>query len=131
MPKTARTFVPESAAETFKSIVSTAVPVAPLLSTPAYIMLVAYIIVGITILLPFELKVYNEDKQEFEVIEYNFAHRLLLLLYLLIPVCLHIYTVNCMMVGNCTVWSYAYTFIHIIWILVFVIVAFSYAFSRK
>jgi len=103
----------------------------PNVSTPAYIMMIAYIIVGIVILLPFELKVYNDVTQEFEIIEYNLAHRVLLILYLLLPVCLHIYSVNCMMVGNCTIWSYVYTLIHVIWILVFIIIAFSYAFGRK
>lgn len=103
----------------------------PAVTTPAYIMMFAYIIVGIVILLPFELKVYNDVTQEFEIIEYNLAHRILLILYLLLPVCLHIYSVNCMMVGNCTLWSYVFTFIHVIWILVFIIIAFSYAFSRK
>jgi hypothetical protein len=103
----------------------------PFLTTPAYIMLVAYVIMGVTIMLPFELKVYDEKDETFKVIEYNFAHRLLLILYLLIPVCLHIYSVNCMIVGNCTLWSYVFTFIHILWILVFIVIAFSYAFSRR
>ncbi len=101
------------------------------LTTPAYILLIAYVIVGIVILLPFELKVYNDVSQEYEIIEYKFMHRLLLILYLLLPIILHVYSVNCMMVGNCTIWSYVYTFIHVTWILVFIFIAFSYAFAKK
>lgn len=101
------------------------------LTTPAYILMIAYVIVGIVILLPFELKVYNDVNQEYEIIEYKFMHRLLLILYLLLPIILHVYSVNCMMVGNCTIWSYVYTFIHVTWILVFIFIAFSYAFAKK
>lgn len=101
------------------------------LTTPAYILMVAYIIVGVLILLPFELKVWNEAEQQYTILEYKFLHRFLLILYLLLPVIIHIYSVNCMMVGNCTLWSYIYTFIHVIWIAVFIIIAFSYLFTHK
>ena len=110
---------------------SSPLSILPNITTPAYIMIVAYLIVGVVILIPFELKVYNDATQEFEIIEYNILHRVLLILYLLLPVCLHVYSVNCMMVGNCTIWSYVYTFIHVAWILVFILIAFSYALFRK
>jgi hypothetical protein len=100
------------------------------LSTPAYILAIAYIIVCVIIILPFELKIYNDATSQYEVIEYNFLHRLLLILYLLLPIILHVYSVNCMMVGNCTLWSYIYTFIHVVWIVVFIIIAFSYTMRK-
>ena len=122
--------MPKTTVSTLSSTPMPSLTLFTTITTPAYIMVVAYIIVGVVILLPFELKVYNDATQEFEIIQYNVAHRILLILYLLLPVCLHIYSVNCMMVGNCTIWSYVYTFIHVIWILVFIFIAFSYAFSR-
>ena len=122
--------MPKTTVSTLSSTPMPSLTLFTTITTPAYIMVVAYIIVGVVILLPFELKVYNDATQEFEIIQYNLAHRILLILYLLLPVCLHIYSVNCMMVGNCTIWSYVYTFIHVIWILVFIFIAFSYAFSR-
>jgi hypothetical protein len=105
------------------------------LTTPAYILLIAYAILVIVILLPFELKIYNEVTQEFEIIEYNFMYRFLLVLYISLPIFLHVLSVNCMMIGSrwggCVIWTYIYTFVNIIWITAFIIIAFTYAFGRK
>lgn len=102
----------------------------PLLSTPAFILTISYVIFCVIIMLPFELKIYNEQKDDYVILEYNFVHRLLLVLFFLLPIILNIYSVNCMMVGNCTLWSYIVTFINVFWIVLFISIAFIYAMRK-
>lgn len=101
------------------------------LSTPAVMMLVAYCVMALIILLPLEMPVYDEQTGEYTVIEYNFGHRILMLLFIAIPVIASVYSVQCMMVGECTVWSYIVSIVHVFWVAVFVLVALIFAFRRK
>ena len=100
------------------------------LSTPAVIAFVAYLVLALIIILPFEIPVKDDKTGEIVVLKYNFFERLLILLLISLPLAFYIYSINCMMVGNCEVLSYLIAFLTVIWVGVMVIMAFMYTFSR-
>jgi hypothetical protein len=99
------------------------------LSTPAYIALIAYIILSLTIILPFEYPMTNENN-ETVIIKYDVGQRLICLILMAVPIGLSIYSINCMMVGKCEVLSYVTSLISVLWVAIFVIVAFMTTFSN-
>jgi hypothetical protein len=100
------------------------------LSTPAVIALIAYLILALVIILPFEIPVKDDNTGHIVVLKYNFAERLLVLLLLTLPIALSIYSINCMVVGNCDLLSYLIAFLTVIWVAIMVVCAFMYTFSR-
>lgn len=101
------------------------------LSMPAVIALIAYIVLALVIMLPFEFPVTDERTGEVVIVKYNFMERLIVLVLLLIPVGLSVYTINCMMMGNCKTWSYIVSIISVFWVVLFVISAFVYTLNKK
>lgn len=101
------------------------------LYTPTIIAFIGYIILAITIILPFEYPVYNEQDGSMYVLKYDFFQRLIMLLIMTIPIILSIYTINCMIGGNCILWSYVVTIMTVLWIVIFVISAIVYTFHNK
>lgn len=101
------------------------------LSTPATIALIAYVIMSIVILLPFEFPIYDDRTQKQYIVKYDFFQRVLMLLLILIPLALSVYSINCMMVGSCEIWSYVVALVSVFWVAIFVLVAFFYTFSAK
>jgi len=103
------------------------------LSIPAFISAVAYIIMCVIILLPVNIPEYDDDGQNIDPIapQYNFGYRILLLLILLIPFGLSIYSVNCMMTGGCVVWSYIQSILIVLWVLLFIVMIFLSNNSNK
>ena len=99
------------------------------LSTPAIIALFAYIILALTILLPFEFPVHDDATGEDYVVSYDIGQRLVVILLLTIPIVLSIYSINCFMMGKCMVWSYVVTTISVFWVITFVITALLYTFK--
>lgn len=97
---------------------------------PTVIALIAYIILAIFIILPFDFPVKTENGKKY-IVKYNFWQRFITILLLLVPVALSLYTINCLMSGNCVVWSYAVTAITAIWVLVFAIMAMVYTWSPQ
>jgi hypothetical protein len=100
------------------------------LHMPAFIAAVAYLILVITILLPFEFPAYDEITGQEYIVKYDLGQRLIALLLMTIPIALSIYTINCMMAGNCLIWSYVVSIITVIWVAIFVITAVMYTFRR-
>lgn len=98
--------------------------------TPAILAFVGYIIVALVVILPFEIPVYDETNDKVYVVKYDLAQRLVTLLLLTIPLALSVYTINCMMAGQCVVWSYAVSIMAILWAAIFVIGAFAYTFRK-
>lgn len=98
---------------------------------PAIIALIAYIIMGIVILLPFEYPVYDQKTDSMFVLKYNFGQRLIILLLMTIPIALSVYTINCMMAGSCLVWSYIISIATVLWIAMFVLSAIIYTWAPK
>ena len=101
------------------------------LYTPTIVAFIGYIILAITIILPFEYPVYNEQDGSMYVLKYDFFQRLIMLLIMTIPIILSIYTINCMIGGNCVLWSYVVSLMTVIWIVIFVISAIVYTFHNK
>lgn len=84
---------------------------------PAYIAAVAYLVMAFVVLLPLDIGELDKTKK------YNFWNRLLIVLVMLIPIALSLYSINCMMVGKCVVWSYVNSIFICIWVLLFVTAA--------
>jgi hypothetical protein len=101
------------------------------ISTPAVISLIAYIVLALVIILPFEFPVTDERTGEVVVVKYDIVERLIVLLLLLIPIALSVYTINCMMSGNCVLWSYIISLISVFWVILFVISAFIYTMRKS
>lgn len=92
------------------------------LSRPAYISAIAYLVVIIMILLPFNIKNSLDMDNETEISnQYVFTQRLFLVLLMSIPFALSVYSINCFVVGKCFVWSYFHSILVVIWVLLFVL----------
>jgi len=98
---------------------------------PAVIALIGYAIMAIIILLPFEYPVYDEKKGKKVYIKYDLGQRIVTLLLMTIPIILSVYSINCMMSGNCLVWSYIVAIGTVLWIAMFVISALVYTWTPK
>lgn len=101
------------------------------LYAPTIIAFIGYIILAVTIVLPFEYPVYDEVNDTTYIVKYDFSQRILMLLLMTIPIILSIYSINCMMGGNCVLWSYVVSIITVIWVAIFVISAIVYTFHHK
>jgi hypothetical protein len=101
------------------------------LQAPAYIAALAYAILVITLLLPFEFPTYDEVTGQEHIVKYDLGQRLIALLLMTIPIALSIYTINCMMAGNCLIWSYVVSIVTVIWVAIFVITAMMYTFRKN
>jgi hypothetical protein len=100
------------------------------LSNPAYAVAVGYLVVLIVILLPFNINgVVDPQVASTLSSRYNLAERLFLVLLMLIPFGLSIYSINCFVVGKCVVWSWIHAVIVLLWVILFVLGAVF--FSRK
>lgn len=101
------------------------------LYAPTIIAFIGYIILAVTIVLPFEYPVYDEVNDTTYIVKYDFGQRILMLLLMTIPIILSIYSINCMMGGNCVLWSYVVSIVTVIWIAIFVVSAILYTFKQK
>ena len=101
------------------------------LSTPALITLIAYVVLSLIVILPFEIPVRDEKTGGVTVVPYNFVERLLILLLLALPIALSIYSINCMVVGKCSLLAIIIAFITVIWVAITVVLAFAMTFSKK
>jgi hypothetical protein len=92
------------------------------LSKPAYISAIAYLVVIIMILLPFNIKNSLDVDNETRISnKYVFTQRVFLVLLMAIPFALSVYSINCFVVGKCFVWSYLHSILVVIWVLLFVL----------
>ncbi len=81
-------------------------------SKPAFLAAISYIIMAFTIIMPFNIG---------DGMPYSFGYRFLLLLIMLIPIVLSVYSVNCMFVGKCYLWSWVNAVAIAAWVLLFVL----------
>lgn len=100
------------------------------LTMPAVIAFVAYLILAFVIVMPFEFPITDDRTGKQYIVKYNLTQRLVVLLLMLIPIALSVYTINCMMAGNCLVWSYTVSFITVFWIGLFVITVLAYTMKK-
>lgn len=101
------------------------------LTTPALIAAIAYLVLAITIIMPLEFPIYDAETDQDIIVKYDFGQRLIVLLIMSIPYVLSVYTINCMMTGQCTVWSWVVTILTVFWVLLFILTAITYTLSAK
>lgn len=89
------------------------------LSRPALIALIAYFIMALIILLPFDISTTMPEEEKYK---YDIKRRFKILLLLLIPIALSVYSVQCMMVGNCILWSYFNAILIALYVILFSVV---------
>jgi hypothetical protein len=94
------------------------------LSAPAYMTLIAALIMAVVILLPTSIRIYDPDTDSVNVVEYNLKKRLVMLLFLSLPMAIHIYSVNCLTVGSCNLFAWFVASLIVLWVIAFVIIAF-------
>jgi hypothetical protein len=88
------------------------------LSKPALLAAVSYLIMAFVILLPLN-QGGKCDPNDPEC--YSFSKRILTVILMLIPIGLSVYSINCMMVGKCTIWSWVNSIFIAIWVLLFLV----------
>lgn len=87
------------------------------LAKPTVIAAIAYFIMGLIILLPFKIGEYDPAYNTTQ--KFDLSYRILLLLILLIPIVLSLYSINCMVQGKCVIWSYVNAVLICIWVITF------------
>lgn len=92
------------------------------LSRPAYIAAVAYFFMALVILLPFNINgnMYSEEDGEIST-PYKFTQRLHMLMLLIIPIGLSVYSINCYVIGKCVTWGYVNAILIVVWVLLFIL----------
>jgi hypothetical protein len=95
------------------------------ITAPALVTLIGYAILVFIVLLPLDMYTYDEKTAKYVKQRYSFGYRLLIALLLLFPFILSIYSVNCMMVGNCTWLSWIIALITLLWAIVITVTTFS------
>jgi hypothetical protein len=101
------------------------------LTKPAILAAISYAIMAFIILLPLDIGPYDPEFTETK--KYNFGYRLLLLVIMLIPIGLSIYSINCFVVGKCRVWSWINSISIALWVILFLTASFisSESFRQK
>lgn len=86
------------------------------LSGPATLASIAYLTLAAVILLPLDIgDVDDQQKQQ----QYNLSRRLWILVLMLLPIGLSIYSINCMVVGRCRTWSWVQSLVLFIYTILF------------
>jgi hypothetical protein len=94
------------------------------MTTPAVVTLVAYVIMAIIIMVPFDMYAWDESRNDYVRYKYHIWQRLFVLLLLLFPLLLGVYSVNCFVVGRCIVLSWVVAAVTMAWSLAIIIAAF-------
>lgn len=89
------------------------------LTKPAVLAAVSYIVLAFAVLLPLDNR--RDCDPASDQTCYNFGRRFLTLILMLIPIGLSIYSINCMMVGKCVVWSWVNSVLIALWVLLFLV----------
>lgn len=100
------------------------------LTLPAWVALVGYSLLSLVMLLPFEMYVYDSRSNAYVKTPYSFWNRLLIVLLLFFPFFLGVYSVNCMMVGDCQIWSWIVAVATLLWACIVIITAINYSAFR-
>ena len=93
------------------------------LTAPAVTTMVAYALLIVLVLLPFNMYAYDSKENKYVTYKYSFPQRLAIAVLLLLPFLLGIYSVNCMMVGDCVLFSWIVAVITILWAIIVVVLA--------
>ena len=93
------------------------------LTRPAAVALVGYAMLALTVLLPIDMIAYDPKHAKYVSYKYSFAQRLVLVILLLLPFALGVYSVNCMMVGKCVLYSWVVALLTLVWSAVVILLA--------
>lgn len=93
------------------------------ITTPAVVTLIGYLILVVVVLLPFDMYAWDEKKKDYKRHKYDLAQRLLLLLLLMFPLLLSVYSVNCFVVGKCVPFAWIVASVTIIWAIAVIVAA--------
>jgi len=92
------------------------------LTRPAYIAFVAYVMMALVILLPFNIKATLDPNNETNIsTQYVFSQRLFLVIMMVLPFAVSVYSINCFVVGKCWTWSYVHAVLVVMWVLLFLL----------
>ena len=95
------------------------------LTSPAVVTLIGYAILVFIVMLPVDMYTYDDKTQKYIKQKYSFGYRLLIVLLLLFPFLLSVYSVNCMMVGSCTLWSWVVAMLTLLWAVIITVTTIS------
>jgi hypothetical protein len=96
------------------------------LTTQGNVALVSYLLVLVAMFFPMNGAAEGEQAPK-----YNFGERFFAALMMLIPMALSVYTINCLVAGQCSVWSWINAVIILVWALLIFISAVFASFARK
>jgi hypothetical protein len=85
--------------------------------------LVGYAILIFIVLTPIEMFVFDEKSGQYVKQKYSFGYRALIALLLLFPFLLSVYGINCMVVGDCILWSWIVALLTLLWAILVVVAA--------
>ena len=95
------------------------------MTAPAVVTLVGYGILILIVMLPVDMYNYDDKTGNYVKQKYSFWYRFLIALLLILPFALSIYSVNCMMTGICTLWSWVVALLTLLWSVVIVVTTLS------
>ena len=96
------------------------------ITLPALVALVGYLILFTVVLLPFDMYSYDQKRDMYVKNPYNFGERLIVVVLLCLPFFLGVYSVNCMMKGQCHVWSWIVAIATVLWACIVIMTAIVY-----
>lgn len=94
------------------------------LSVPGVVALCGYALLFLIILLPIDMYSYDNKNSVYKKDKYHFGGRLILAILLAFPFLLSVYSVNCMVVGGCDIWSWIVAILTLLWSVIFTVSAF-------
>ena len=90
------------------------------LSKPALLAAISYLVLAFVVVLPF-----NQVSDKGVVSKPpSFRKRCMIVILMVIPICLSVYSINCMVVGKCMVWSWFQSIAIAVWIILFLTASF-------
>lgn len=91
------------------------------MTSPAIVTLIGYAILIFIVMLPVDMYVYDDKTNKYVKQRYSFGYRALIAALLLLPFLLSVYSVNCMMVGDCVWWSWIVALLTLLWAVLIVV----------
>ena len=95
------------------------------ITPPALVTLVGYAILLFVVLLPVDMFTYDDKLKAYVKQKYSFPYRLLIALLLLFPFLLSVYSVNCIIIGNCHLWGWILALLTLLWAVVITVTTFT------
>ncbi len=95
------------------------------MTSPAIVALVGYAILVFIVLLPLDMYTFDDKSGKYAKQRYSLPYRLLVVLLLLFPFVLSVYSISCMGTGGCNLWSWIVALITLLWAIVIAVTTFS------